>query len=70
MQRIAKETQSKRSWTETAARVAETEDLRAAIKAVNHEIVTLQAAGEDVPARLMRLSEALAAECVAHSQGR
>lgn len=70
MQRIIKRSQSKRSWTDIADRVADPDDLRIAIKAVNREIVALQSAGEDVPSRLMRLSEALAAECVAHSQGR
>ncbi|MEZ5849520.1 MAG: hypothetical protein R3D68_02555 [Hyphomicrobiaceae bacterium] len=70
MQRNVKQSQSRRSWVDIADRGADPEELRTAIKAVNHEIVALQAAGEDVPTRLMRLSEALAAECVAHSQGR
>ena len=46
------------------------EDPRAAIARLNKRIVAYQSAGENVPARLLRLSQVLANECVAQSQGR
>ena len=46
------------------------EDPRAAIARINKEIIAHQSAGRDVPARLMRLSQALSLECAMQSQGR
>ena len=46
------------------------EDPRAAIARLNKQIVAYQSAGRDVPAGLMRLSKALAHECIVQSQGR
>ena len=46
------------------------EDPRILMARVNREIVAYQSAGEDVPARLLKLTKALASECVAQSHGR
>ena len=46
------------------------EDPRAAMARLNQRIVAYQSAGEAVPARLLRLSQVLANECAAQSQGR
>ena len=46
------------------------EDPRAAMARLNARIVDHQKAGETVPPRLIRLSQVLATECAAHSQGR
>lgn len=46
------------------------DDPRIAMAQVNRQIVAFQSAGEEVPARLLRLSKALAGECIAQSQGR
>lgn len=46
------------------------DDPRIAMAQVNRQIVAFQSAGEEVPARLLRLSQALAGECIAQSQGR
>jgi hypothetical protein len=46
------------------------EDPRVLMARLNREIVAFQKAGEDVPARLMRLTKVLASECIAQSQGR
>ena len=46
------------------------EDPRLAIARLNKQIVAYQSAGRDVPAGLMRLSKALALECMMQSQGR
>lgn len=45
-------------------------DPRDAMARVNARIVAFQSKGLEVPAELLRLNKALAAECVAQSQGR
>jgi hypothetical protein len=50
--------------------LADDDDPRDAMARVSAEIVAYQAKGLEVPTDLMRLSKALAAECVAQSQGR
>lgn len=46
------------------------EDPRRVMQRLNAQIVACQRAGEEVPASLLRLSQALAIECASHSQGR
>lgn len=46
------------------------DDPRRAMMRLNQEIVGYQTAGEPVPASLLRLSQRIATECVAQSQGR
>lgn len=46
------------------------EDPRQTMARVNARIVAYQSSGLDVPAALLRLNMALAAECAAQSQGR
>ena len=61
---------SERSVGEINSVLEEGEDPRVAIAKLNRQIVDYQKAGEDVPPRLLRLSRALASECIAQSQGR
>lgn len=46
------------------------DDPRKAIAQLNQRIIDYQRAGEDVPPRLLRLSQKLSHECIAQSQGR
>lgn len=46
------------------------DDPRLAIAKLNTKIIDFQRAGQEVPARLLRLSRDLATECAVQSQGR
>ena len=70
MQRVNKATPFETVIDEDIAGFDAGEDPRAAIARLNKEIVAHQSAGRDVPARLMRLSQALTLECAMQSQGR
>jgi len=55
---------------EDMSRFEQGEDPRVILARVNERIVAYQADGLDVPAELLRLNQALAAECASQSQGR
>ncbi|MFM9943003.1 MAG: hypothetical protein ACKVP7_26330 [Hyphomicrobiaceae bacterium] len=46
------------------------DDPRQAMARLNAKIVDYQRAGEAVPSSLLRLTQVIAVECAAHSQGR
>lgn len=46
------------------------EDPRRAMARLNAKIVSYQSAGKTVPSSLLRLTQVIATECVAQSQGR
>lgn len=70
MRRMNSEHHSEQSFSDIVSVLEEGEDPRVAIAKLNRQIVDFQKAGEDVPPRLLRLSRALAGECIAQSQGR
>lgn len=70
MQRLNAGQNLERTITEILSGLEAGEDPRVVMERLNKQIVDFQRAGKDVPARLMRLSQALTSECVAQSQGR
>jgi len=70
MQKYVSQARAEAALAEIARELDRGEDPRVLMARVNREIVAFQAAGLDVPPYLLRLTKALASECIAQSQGR